>query len=559
MKNNMKSKIFRSTNCLVLAVLIISDILFTWLMYQQFLNRMEWEVRNGMTYIKAAVEEEGLDYLKGLPRGGENHRITLIAKDGAVLYDSVEDAGQLENHGDREEFIQAVREEYGESFRYSGSLGEQTYYYAVRLQDGSVLRLSSTVSSVFIALRNGLPLLILFVLMTIGISFIAANQQAKRLTAPINVLDLERPLENEVYEELSPLLLRLENQNRQIQEQIEKERRQQKDFETVTQNMQEGLILLNNGEEILLINEAARNIFDCDGEADIGRHYLTISRRKELTEAVKSALSGNTSESLITLQEKCYQILANPVTDSGRISGAILLVKDVTAAIHAEQQRREFVANVSHELKTPLMSISGYAEIIQDGIAKEEDIPRFSQRIFQEARRLTTLVEDIIKLSELDDAQLTHISEVVDLKELAEQVVTYLQPEAAQKQIEMSVTGQSVSINGVRNILEEMIYNLCDNAIKYNVDGGSVRVEISGGKSSRKILVADTGIGIPKDDQDRVFERFYRVDKSHSRKSGGTGLGLSIVKHGALLHHAVIRLESTPGKGTEISVTFPDS
>lgn len=447
----MKKKIFYSIVWIVLAVLIISDVLFTVLMYQQFLDQMKIEVRNNMVYIERAVEEGGLEYLNSLPRGDDNSRITLIDEDGTVLYDSVEDANQLENHSDRDEFVEAIATGVGEAYRYSGSVGKQTYYYAITMEDGTILRLSSTITSVFMAIGDSVPFLILFVAIAIVVSFVAANIQSKKLTKPVNELNLDEPLENDVYEELSPLLMRLENQNRQIKEQRETERSEQNRF---------------------------------------------------------------------------------------------------------ENQRREFVANVSHELKTPLMSISGYAEIIQNGMVKTEDIPDFSKRIYQEAKRLTTLVEDIIRLSQFDDTEYVHAMEPVELKNLSEKVVAYLQHQADKRGISISVEGDSLVIDGAPGALEEMIYNLCDNAVKYNKADGSVKITLVNNEKERSITVADTGIGIPKECQDRVFERFYRVDKSHSRESGGTGLGLSIVKHAAMLHNATISLESKMNEGTAITVRF---
>lgn len=555
----MKKRIFCSIVWIVLTVLIVSDVLFTVLMYQQFLEQMKKEVKNNMTYVEEAVERGGMEYLSSLPRGDDNSRVTLIDTGGVVIYDSVEEADKMENHGDRDEFLQAASKGVGEAFRYSGSIGKQTYYYAITLEDGSILRLSSTITSVFMAIGDSVPILILFVVIAIGVSFVAANMQSKKLTAPINDLNLDEPLENDVYEELSPLLMRLENQNRQIKQQIIVERRQQKELHAITKSMQEGLMLVNPSEEILMINEACLTIFECENEQIdhyIGQHYLHVSRLQELSNVVKEALKGKTTEKIVTLHGHSYEIIANPVIDHNVVTGAVLIIMDVTESKQAENRRREFVANVSHELKTPLMSISGYAEIIQNGMVKTEDIPDFSKRIYQEAKRLTTLVEDIIRLSQFDDNEYIHAMEPVDLKNLSEKVVAYLQHQADKRQISMTVEGEPLVINGAFSALEEMIYNLCDNGVKYNKDGGSVKITLVNDGNERAIIVSDTGIGIPKESQDRVFERFYRVDKSHSRDSGGTGLGLSIVKHAALLHNATISLESKLSEGTAITVRF---
>lgn len=490
--------------------------------------------------------------------------MTLIDSDGAVLYDSMKDYVEFENHQNRKEFRDALDQGSGESIRHSASLDEETYYYAVRLSDGNVLRVSSTTDSVLLTMRNSIPMLLIIGLLSFLLSFVLAKRQSESLMEPIVSLDLESPAPKLPYEELAPLLARIQEQRQQIESAVLEEQSRQQEFHAITSNMREGLVMINTESRVLFINRACMKLFDCKPELCVGEHLHMVSRIQDFLDVASSALAGKGSECVFPYVNHMYQVYANPVfseeqPDNLAIVGAVLLIMDVTEAQRAQQVRRDFVANVSHELKTPLMTISGYAEIIKNNIARPEDIPVFSGRIYQEAKRLTTLVQDIIKLSELDEEGMERTRTVVDLKTLAEDILDYLKPEIDKKQIAVHVQGDSFYVFGIQNILEEMVYNLCDNAIKYNRVAGSLVLTFAKEPDGHSLTVEDTGIGIDAAEQERIFERFYRVDKSRSRESGGTGLGLSIVKHAAILHHAQIFVESTPGTGTKMRVVFPDN
>ncbi|MFR7991780.1 MAG: ATP-binding protein [Lachnospiraceae bacterium] len=560
----MKKRIFRSMNLVVLFVLLITMVLFSAVQYQQNLGRMKTEVRYESAYIEEAYELLGLPYLDRLERGNEESRVTLIDSDGAVLYDSMKDYVEFENHQNRKEFRDALDQGSGESIRHSASLDEETYYYAVRLSDGNVLRVSSTTDSVLLTMRNSIPMLLIIGLLSFLLSFVLAKRQSESLMEPIVSLDLESPAPKLPYEELAPLLARIQEQRQQIESAVLEEQSRQQEFHAITSNMREGLVMINTESRVLFINRACMKLFDCKPELCVGEHLHTVSRIQDFLDVASSALAGKGSECVFPYVNHMYQVYANPVfseeqPDNLAIVGAVLLIMDVTEAQRAQQVRRDFVANVSHELKTPLMTISGYAEIIKNNIARPEDIPVFSGRIYQEAKRLTTLVQDIIKLSELDEEGMERTRTVVDLKTLAEDILDYLKPEIDKKQIAVHVQGDSFYVFGIQNILEEMVYNLCDNAIKYNRVAGSLVLTFAKEPNGHSLTVEDTGIGIDAAEQERIFERFYRVDKSRSRESGGTGLGLSIVKHAAILHHAQIFVESTPGTGTKMRVVFPDN
>ena len=560
----MKKRIFRSMNLVVLFVLLITMVLFSAVQYQQNLGRMKTEVRYESAYIEEAYELLGLPYLDRLERGNEESRVTLIDSDGAVLYDSMKDYVEFENHQNRKEFRDALDQGSGESIRHSASLDEETYYYAVRLSDGNVLRVSSTTDSVLLTMRNSIPMLLIIGLLSFLLSFVLAKRQSESLMEPIVSLDLESPAPKLPYEELAPLLARIQEQRQQIESAVLEEQSRQQEFHAITSNMREGLVMINTESRVLFINRACMKLFDCKPELCVGEHLHTVSRIQDFLDVASSALAGKGSECVFPYVNHMYQVYANPVfseeqPDNLAIVGAVLLIMDVTEAQRAQQVRRDFVANVSHELKTPLMTISGYAEIIKNNIARPEDIPVFSGRIYQEAKRLTTLVQDIIKLSELDEEGMERTRTVVDLKTLAEDILDYLKPEIDKKPIAVHVQGDSFYVFGIQNILEEMVYNLCDNAIKYNRVAGSLVLTFAKEPDGHSLTVEDTGIGIDAAEQERIFERFYRVDKSRSRESGGTGLGLSIVKHAAILHHAQIFVESTPGTGTKMRVVFPDN
>ena len=485
-------------------------------------------------------------------------RITLIDSDGNVLFESEEPADELENHSERPEVIEALQDGVGYDGRLSQTFSKQTYYYALRLDNGMVIRVSDTMDSVWKNLISGLGIAIALIVLLTVLALVCVRFVTNRIVAPINHLDLEHPLDNEgeTYEEISPLLGRIHKQNQQIYSQVQQLKQNQEEYLAITEYMKDGLIVTNR-KVVLSINRSAQRLFGVTLDECINHDIVTVSRNEVLKEALKEALQGNSSEKLLELGGRVYQLLANPVRVSDGVGGAVILVLDVTEKQAAEKMRREFSANVSHELKTPLMSISGYAEIIENGMVRPEDIQKFAGRIHAEASRLSNLVEDIIRLSRLDEAGDAPLpKELVNLSEICEDVKKHLAASAAEKNVEFCYSGVPVQVTGVRQVLYEMVFNLCDNAIKYNQTGGKVDLTLEKLNGTVKLTVRDTGIGIAKEDLDRIFERFYRVDKSHSRETGGTGLGLSIVKHGAILHKAKVNVESEPGKGTAIEIVF---
>ena len=554
----MRKRIFRNTALLVIAAILLTFLAMSMVMYDRTYKEMSVKVEDECQYLKAFIDQSGTDALTGEIARISNSRITLINADGTVVFESEEPAGQMENHAKRKEFQEALKTGVGTDSRSSATLSERTYYYAMKLNNGMVIRVANTADSVWKTLASGLGIALLLIVALVAASLIYARVMTNKIVKPINHLDLEHPMENDrAYEEISPLLSRINRQNRQIEEQMEKLQQNQEEYMAITENMKDGLIVTNR-TAVLAINRSAQRLFGVTQEECVNHDIITVNRNQVLKEALEEALAGKESEKLLELGDRYYQLLANPVRVSAEISGAVILVLDVTEKQQAEQIRREFSANVSHELKTPLMSISGYAEIIENGMVRKEDIPGFAGRIHAEASRLSNLVEDIIRLSRLDEADGSMPTEETDLLEICEEVKKHLEMSAKEKGIRLELEGDRCPIDGVRQVLYEMVYNLCDNAIKYNKKGGSVSMNVKREDDSLVLTVADTGIGIAREDQERIFERFYRVDKSHSKETGGTGLGLSIVKHAALLHHGKIQLESTPGVGTRIEIRFPE-
>ncbi|MEF2699822.1 MAG: ATP-binding protein [Oscillospiraceae bacterium] len=551
----MTKRIFRSIFLVAVAVLLACLILIMGVLYEYFNTMQRNTLAAQMTLAAQGVQNEGLSYLNGLEES--TYRLTWIQADGTVLYDSRADETAMENHADREEIQEALSTGVGESERTSATLAEKTLYRAVRLSDGSVLRIGVTQYTVVTLLLGMLQPIAIVLLAAIVLSVILAKRVSKQITEPLNALDLDRPLENETYEELSPVLTRIERQHRQINSQLEQLRQKQDEFAAITGSMSEGLVLLDDKNTILSINPAAARLFGTDA-ACIGQNMLTVDRSLAMQKLIADAQAGTRGEAVVALAGGTYQIDASPVTSNDKRIGVCILAFDVTEKAQAEQMRREFSANVSHELKTPLQSIMGSAELIENGLVKQEDLPRFVGHIRSEAGRLVTLIDDIIRLSQLDEGGELPV-ESVNLTALAGEAADALSGAAGAKNVTITVEGAPAEMQGVRRLLYEIVYNLCDNAIKYNVDGGSVKVSVSKESDGVLLSVADTGIGIPSEAQSRVFERFYRVDKSHSKESGGTGLGLSIVKHAAQQHHADIHLESAPGKGTTIQIHFPNT
>ena len=550
----MTKKIFQSILLVAGCVLLASLLIIMGFLYDYFGGVEKNQLRDELSLAAAAVEDGGTDYLSQLT--ADRYRLTWIAADGSVLYDTRTDAESLENHASRAEVSQALATGIGESTRYSSTLMEKTMYYAQRLDDGTVLRISISRATVgMIAVGMIQPLLIVLIVALI-LSGLLARRLSRRIVDPLNSLDLEHPLDNDAYEELSPLLKRIHHQHVEIQTQLRELREKTDEFTQITGSMREGLVLLDEHGSILSINAAAQALFGADAQC-VGRDFLTIERSHEISAAIQAAAADGHSEVRAERAGRVYQFDISRITSDGKFLGTVILAFDITERETAEQARREFTANVSHELKTPLQGIIGSAELIENGMVKPEDLPRFVGHIHAEAARLVTLIDDIIRLSQLDEGDAMP-TEPVDLLAVSQEAAENLHDAAAARNVTVSVTGQPAVLPGVRRLIYEIVYNLCDNAIKYNRDGGRVDVTVAADAGGSSITVADTGIGIAPEHQSRVFERFYRVDKSHSKASGGTGLGLSIVKHAVQYHHGRIELESTPGTGTTIRVVFPN-
>ena len=550
----MTKKIFKSIMFVCALVLAVGLAAVMGILYSNFDGQMRKELSKEATYLAYGVEQQGVDYLKNIK--DKSARITYIDQDGTVLFDNEADVSEMKNHSDRTEFQKAEKYGAGESSRYSDTLSEKTIYYALRLKDGTVLRVSGTQDSVLALVENLIfPLCGLLCLMLI-LSGIMASAISKRIVKPINELDLESPKENQIYEELSPLLSKIHRQNREIQNQLELAKQQQEEFSLITENMQEGLIVIDKYTMILSANSSAWNLFHMDRVCQ-GESVYCLDREEEFRHAIEQVLSGEHTELVLKLNGRDIQLIANPVIRDKKTEGAVVLLVNVTEKLERESLRREFSANVSHELKTPLTSISGFAEIMQGGLVKNEDIPKFAGRIYKESQRLLQLVEDVIQISQLDEEKTSYVWEPVDVYQVCKNAFESLKEKAKRLNVHLYICGERMKMEAVRTLLEEAIYNVCDNAIKYNRNDGSVSVFLTQTAQEIQIVVKDTGVGIPKEDQDRVFERFYRVDKSHSKEIGGTGLGLSIVKHavGALKGSVILRSEE--GNGTEICMKFP--
>lgn len=551
----MYKKIFRSTMIVAMLVLIASIALIMSVLFDYFELQLKDELSQKIKYISQSVENEGVSFFDGIETG--NERITLISADGKVIFDTVADAESLGDHSDRKEFIEAVQNGFGTSERYSDTLLEKTIYCAVKLSDGSVLRISATEYTVVtILLGIGQPIALIIVFAII-ISAILSSRISKIIVKPINNIDLDFPENNDVYDELSPLLKKISLQNKIIAEQFKEAAKKQEEFRLITENMDEGFLVIDKDMQLLTYNTSALRLLDIPQNTPVENiNILSFNRTKNFREVIEKSLSGQRAEEEMQLFEKTYNLIANPVKEDGRTIGAVIVILDITERIKREQLRREFTSNVSHELKTPLTSISGFAEIMSQGGNSEETVIDFSRSIYNEAQRLISLVMDIIKLSELDEKNFSFEKESVDLYSVSENVINELAAAAQKKNISASLIGEHYEIIGVKKVIEEMLYNLFDNAIKYNKVNGFAEIRINSEENKIILTVRDTGIGIPRSDQSRVFERFYRVDKGRSKADGGTGLGLSIVKHGAILHNAEIVLESEPDKGTEIKIVF---
>ncbi len=553
----MKKRIFLTVFATALITVLVSLILLVGVTYRYINEDTRDQLMAQLDYLSQAVDDEGLTYLNQLENN--SYRITWIAADGAVLFDNRSNISRMENHADRQEFIDAKAHGVSEIERESETMTTRLMYVAEELSDGSVLRIATNDISVGgVAWMLAVPSVLLILCISL-LAWFVARKLSRALVEPLNTLDLDHPLAGEAYDELVPLLSRIEQQHREIADQRVQLGQQRNEFQTVIDNMREGLVLLNQSGRILLINRSGRNLMKAMAEEDdlaAGEEIIT-SRNSVVDSLLDKAYDGKTSSATIIINSRSYEIHASPVESDEGIHGAVLFYVDVTEKVEAEQLRREFSANVSHELKTPLHSISGCAELMLSGIVKEEDKPRFLKQIYDEAQHMVSLIENIIKISRLDEEADALPVDKVDLYEIAQIVIEQLGNKAASRGIVMDLSGTHVTIKGVKTLLYEMIYNLCDNAIKYNVDDGAISVSVKKTKDAAVVKVKDTGVGISEDQQERIFERFYRVDKSHSRASGGTGLGLSIVKHAAIWHNATIKVKSKLGKGTTFIVRFP--
>ncbi|MDO4312603.1 MAG: ATP-binding protein [Eubacteriales bacterium] len=550
----MTKRIFRLICSAAMIVFLVTFLMIVGVLYRHFSEIQKNQLRVQTKMTAQGVERAGESYFEGLDAG--NCRVTWIDSDGTVLYDSVSDSEVMENHLERKEVKDALKNGYGEAGRYSTTLMEKTMYSAEKLSDGTVIRLSVAHSSILLLLIGMLQPGLVIILVAAVLSFVLAGKMSRRIVAPLNELNLDRPLENEEYDELSPLLRRINSQQNQLRRQKEDLQKKQNELEVIIENMKEGMVLLDKKGRIISMNQAAGWLLDAE-KSSMGKDLLIISRNLELQEAVSAAVKGETTDVHTTLRGKRIQISAAPIFSETGLSGMAVVLFDITEKEQAEQKRREFTANVSHELKTPLHSISGYSELLKSGMVKIDDVQLFAEKIYNEARRMILLVEDTIRLSQLDEGGGEMERTKLDLYQMAENTVQNLMPVARERGVSVGIDGEPVIIYGVRELIHGIIYNLCDNAIKYNREGGNVQVSVEKREAEAVLTVQDTGIGIPEKEIDRIFERFYRVDKSRSKEVGGTGLGLSIVKHAVQIHGAGIKINSQEGVGTKVCVSFP--
>ena len=550
----MTKRIYKAICAAALGVFVVTMLLIMGVLYNYFSSVQQRQLRSQTALAVQGAEQLGMDYFDGL--SDEDVRITWVAANGDVLYDSASDSDVMENHLQREEIQSALATGFGESARYSSTMLKQYLYCAQKLSDGTVLRLSVSHNSVWVLLLGMLQPILIVIAVAAVLSFLLASRLSKRIVDPMNKLNLDEPLENEGYDELSPLLRRIYSQQQHLKEQQATLTRKQNELEAIVGHLEEGMILLDKSCKVITANQAALRLLDARASNIAGLDLLMLSRNLALAEAVQEAMDGRSATRKTELHGKTIQIQAAAVGQQDEMSGVAVVLFDITQSEQAEQRRREFTANVSHELKTPLQSISGYSELLMRGMARQEDIQPFAQRIYGETQRLIQLVQDIINLSQLDEGS-SYQWQQANLFAIAAEVTGSLEHFAEEKQVRLTLEGSDTMLRGVPELLRGIVYNLTDNAIKYNHPGGSVTVTVSRQKDEVVLTVSDTGIGIPEGEQDRIFERFYRVDKSRSKEVGGTGLGLSIVKHAAFLHKAAIDVTSQLGAGTTIQVRFP--
>ena len=548
----MTKKIFRSIITVAMVVLLASLFIASSFLYDYFNKSQVTQLKEELSLVATNVDKVGTEYFDNFD--SSVFRFTLVSADGSVLYDSQAKAEDMENHLDREEIAEALENGNGSSARYSSTLTERTFYEATRLQNGNVLRISISQVTVGALILGMLPAICAIILISVVVALIMSHKMATAIVKPLNKLDLENPTEIETYEELTPILTKINKQHKQITRQMQDLRRMSDEFEQITNSMNEGLVLLDDKGTTLSINAAAKKLFGVDSDV-VGRNFLTVDRSADMRHAIEKALKGKHGEFREERNGNEYQFVVNRTESEGKTVGVVILCFDVTETAFAERNRKEFTANVSHELKTPLQSIIGSAELLENGLVKPEDTERFVGNIKKEASRLVALINDIIRLSQLDEDS-EPATESVDLYELSKEVIEVLSVSAAKRQVNLELKGESCIIKGIRRYLYEIIYNLCDNAIRYNKENGKVVIDVSQKDGNTVLSVTDTGIGIPAEHQSRIFERFYRVDKSHSKETGGTGLGLSIVKHAVAYHGGKIKLDSTVNVGTTITVCF---
>ena len=550
----MSKKIFKYIMLVSSLITVLGLAFVVGILYHYFQGQLMDELKKEAVYISRSVESAGVDYLQQL--NDEDSRITYVDESGKVIYDNEANVESMDNHGHRKEIREAEINGEGADERMSSTLSEKTMYYAVRLENGNVLRVSSNQASVWMLLLQLLPPFVAVLILMLLLSGVFASRLSGKVVEPLNGLDLEHPEENDAYDEVQPLLSKIGRQNRQIRLQLEAARRQQKEFSIITENMQEGLLVIDRYTMVLSVNSSVGRLLKVK-EVKTGESVYLLNRSEEFRDVVCQVLDGKHEDKVLRLDGSEIQVIANPVTRENKTEGAVILLVDVTEKVEREQLRREFSANVSHELKTPLTSISGFAEIMQDGFVKDEDVKVFAGRIYKEAQRLIRLVGDVIRISRLDEGGLPYQWEKLDIYSLTHDIFSTLHEAAEKQEVHMYMEGGSTVLDTVPMIMEEVLYNVCDNAVKYNRRGGEVFVRLKDGEDAVRVNVRDTGIGIPKEDQERIFERFYRVDKSHSKEIGGTGLGLSIVKHGVKTLNGRLWLNSEPGQGTEIIMEFP--
>lgn len=548
----MKKRIFQSTLLVSLLTFVSSMIIIMGVLYRYFDNQLVKELKSEAAYVATGVELLGDTYFETLK---PENRITWIDENGNVLYDNKADKESMESHADREEYIEARENGFGLAQRYSNTLSQKTVYYAVRLDNGSVLRVSTTQFTVVSLLLNMLqPILIVFVV-AVGLSVFLANKLSKKIVNPINSINLEKPNLEDSYDELSPFVRKIKKQNELIALQMQELERKQKEFTAITENMTEGFVVIDTRTEVLSHNSAAEKLLGCE-VTDVSRSVFALNRSASFRESVENVLEGKSDNRVLERDGRYLQILANPVWEKDNITGAILIIIDITETEEREKLRREFTSNVSHELKTPLTSIYGLSDLLRNDMVRQEDITRFGKNIHEETGRLISLVNDILRVSQLDEGIGLGEKEEIDLYELSGNVLSRLETVAKKRDITMYLEGDRAKVYGYYGIINEILYNLCDNAVKYNKEHGEVKVTIKEERDCIKWIVTDSGIGMKQSELDRIFERFYRVDKSHSKQIGGTGLGLSIVKHGLACNDAKVVVTSTEGKGSTFTVFF---